>query len=113
MRLGGINRLTQLPHNLMLFQVVLPKESSKGKAETFALSCILVCPDKLGDVNQKNGRVVGDHIHPATVAILQGSTKTQRAPLPLQQRKLRHYDADEAGKVCQAPRHDTKKCLYG
>jgi hypothetical protein len=53
MRLAGISRLTKLPNSLMLFQVVLPQELAKGKAETFALSCILICPDKLGDVNQK------------------------------------------------------------
>ncbi|HIL11820.1 MAG TPA: GGDEF domain-containing protein [Candidatus Latescibacteria bacterium] len=62
MRLAGIDRLTQLPNSLMLFQVVLPKELSKGKAETFALSCILICPDKLGDINQEHGRVIGDQL---------------------------------------------------
>ena len=62
MRLAGISRLTKLPNSLMLFRVVLPQELAKGKAETFALSCILICPDKLGDVNQKNGRVVGDQL---------------------------------------------------
>jgi hypothetical protein len=30
MRLAGMNRLTQLPNGLMLFQVVLPKELNKG-----------------------------------------------------------------------------------
>ena len=51
--LAGISRLTKLPNSLMFFQVVLPQELDKGKAETFALSCILISPDKLGDVNQK------------------------------------------------------------
>ena len=37
----------------MLYQVVLPKELSKGKAETLALSCILICPDTLGGINQE------------------------------------------------------------
>ena len=62
MRLAGVSRLTQLPNNLMLFQVVLPKELVKGKSETFALSCIMICPDKLGDINQDHGRIVGDQL---------------------------------------------------
>ena len=62
MRLAGINRLTKLPNNLMLFQVVLPKELVKSPSENFALSCLLICPDKLGDINQEHGRVVGDQL---------------------------------------------------
>ncbi len=62
MRLAGVNRLSKLPNNLMLFQVVLPKELIKDKGSTFALACMLICPDKLGDINQGHGRVVGDHL---------------------------------------------------
>lgn len=62
MRLAGINRLTQLPNNLMLFQVVLPKDLTMSKGEGFVLSCILICPDKLGDINQDHGRIIGDQL---------------------------------------------------
>ena len=62
MRLAGTSRLTKLPNNLMLFQVVLPQELAKSKAETFVLSCILICPDKLGTINQENGRGAGDQL---------------------------------------------------
>jgi len=57
-RLAGVNRLTQLPNNLMLYQVVLPKELQKGKV----LVCILLCPDGMGEINQQHGRTVGDKL---------------------------------------------------
>ena len=56
MRLAGVNHLTKLPNSLMLFQVVLPKELAKDKGAAFSLACILICPDKLGDINQNHGR---------------------------------------------------------
>ena len=77
MRLAGISRLTKLPNSLMLFRVVLPQELAKGKAETFALSCILICPDKLGDVNQNKWPSRRRPTHPAASAILKESTRTQ------------------------------------
>ena len=58
MRLAGTNRLTNMPNSLMLFQVVLPRELTKG----IPLACILLCPDELGEVNQRHGRVVGDQL---------------------------------------------------
>ena len=61
MRLAGMNRLTQLPNSLMLLQVVLPKELNK-RPEPTDISCIYICPDGLGDINQKHGRVMGDKL---------------------------------------------------
>ena len=58
MRLAGVNRLTNLPNSLMLYQIILPKELSKG----VPFSCILLCPDNLGEINQKHGRIVGDKL---------------------------------------------------
>ena len=58
MRLAGTNRLTGIPNSLMLFQVVLPRELKKG----IPLACVLVCPDGLGEINQRHGRVVGDQL---------------------------------------------------
>ena len=45
MRLAGVNRLTELPNSLLLFQVGLPRELGKGLDKPISLSCILVCPD--------------------------------------------------------------------
>lgn len=58
MRLAGTNRLTGMPNSLMLFQVVLPRDLKKG----IPLACILLCPDELGEINQRHGRVVGDQL---------------------------------------------------
>jgi diguanylate cyclase (GGDEF)-like protein len=60
MRLAGINRLTELPNNLMLYQVVLPQELRKGINNPLNLACILICPDGLGEINQRHGRIIGD-----------------------------------------------------
>jgi diguanylate cyclase (GGDEF)-like protein len=62
MRLAGMNRLTQLPNGLMLFQVVLPKELNKRSDQPLETACIFLCPDGLGDINQQHGRVIGDKL---------------------------------------------------
>lgn len=59
MRLAGIHRLTELPNSLMLFQVVLPKLLTTDVGE---ISCILLCPDGLGEINQQHGRIAGDEL---------------------------------------------------
>lgn len=60
MRLAGVNHLTELPNSLLLFQVGLPRELRKGLDKPISLSCILVCPDGLGGINQMHGRTLGD-----------------------------------------------------
>lgn len=62
MHLAGMNRLTELPNNLMLYQIMLPRELSRGIEEPISLGCILICPDGLGDINQEHGRIVGDQL---------------------------------------------------
>ncbi len=62
MRLAGMNHLTQLPNSLMLFQVILPKELTKHIGQPIEMACIYLCPDGLGDINQKHGRVIGDEL---------------------------------------------------
>lgn len=62
MRLAGINRLTNLPNNLMLYQIVLPRELRKGGLHPVSLSCIHICPDGLGEINQQQGRLIGDQL---------------------------------------------------
>ncbi|MFT5088228.1 MAG: diguanylate cyclase (GGDEF)-like protein [Candidatus Latescibacterota bacterium] len=62
MRLAGMNRLTQLPNGLMLFQVVLPKELNKGGEQSLETACIFLCPDGFGEINQQHGRVIGDKL---------------------------------------------------
>ena len=59
-RLAGTNRLTKLPNSLMFYQVFLPAELKKGDSVSFA--CILLCPDGLGEINQKHGRAIGDRL---------------------------------------------------
>ena len=62
MRLAGINRLTNLPNNLMLYQIVLPRELRKGGPLAVSLACIMLCPDGLGEINQNHGRLIGDEL---------------------------------------------------
>ena len=62
MRLAGINRLTDLPNSLMLYQVVLPRELRKEVQEPILFACVLLCPDGLGEINQQHGRIVGDQL---------------------------------------------------
>ena len=72
MRLAGINRLTELPNGLMLYQVVLPGMVKKGVEEPVSLACALISPDRLGDINQEHGRVIGDQLIQQIGAFLKG-----------------------------------------
>jgi len=62
MRLAGTSRLTELPNSLMLYQVVLPAELRKGIGTPITLSCVLLAPDSLGDINDSHGRAMGDQL---------------------------------------------------
>ena len=62
MRLAGTNRLTDLPNSLMFYKVVLPGELRKYDKMSVSLACLLIAPDKLGDVNQELGRAIGDQL---------------------------------------------------
>lgn len=62
MHLAGTNRLTNLPNNLMLYQVVLPSEIRKVGAAGAAIACALISPDGLGEINQVFGRSIGDQL---------------------------------------------------
>ena len=76
MRLAGTDRLTELPNSLMLYQVMLPRILSKGINEPISLSCILLCPDGLGEINQQHGRIVGDQL----IKQIADSLKEQKEP---------------------------------
>ena len=60
MHLAGTNRLANLPNNMMLFKVVIPAELRKWDGKEMNLSCLLISPDDLGELNQQHGRAVGD-----------------------------------------------------
>jgi diguanylate cyclase len=62
MRLAGINSRTNLPNNLMLYQIFLPAELRKYDKRGVTLACLLIAPDGLGDINQDHGRAVGDQL---------------------------------------------------
>ncbi len=62
MHLAGTNRLTDLPNSLMLYQVVLPAELKKCDEEGISIACVLISPDRLGEINEEYGRAVGDQL---------------------------------------------------
>lgn len=74
MRLAGTNRLTGLPNGLMLYQVILPAELRKGQDTAISLAFILICPDSIGEINQKRGRAVGDRLIAEIAAFLKQHT---------------------------------------
>jgi diguanylate cyclase (GGDEF)-like protein len=72
MHLAGTNRLTDLPNNMMLFKVVLPAELRKWDGKETNLSCLVISPDGLGELNQKHGREVGDQFIVEMAKFLKG-----------------------------------------
>jgi len=62
MRIAGTDGLTGLPNKVFFSTTLLPQIISSANAEGRGFVCIMVAPDKLGDINQKYGREGGDQI---------------------------------------------------
>lgn len=62
MRIAGTDDLTGLPNKMFFSTALLPQVVSLANAEGHSFICIMVAPDKLGDINQKYGREGGDQI---------------------------------------------------
>jgi diguanylate cyclase (GGDEF)-like protein len=62
MRNAGTDGLTGLPNKVFFSTALLPQIISSAIAEGRGFVCIMVAPDKLGDINQKYGREGGDQI---------------------------------------------------
>ena len=62
MRIAGTDDLTGLPNKIFFSTALLPQVVSAANAEGHSFVCIMVAPDKLGDINQKYGRQGGDQI---------------------------------------------------
>ena len=61
-RIAGTDDLTGLPNKVFFSTALLPQIISSANAEGQGLVCIMVAPDKLGDINQKYGSEGGDQI---------------------------------------------------
>ena len=61
-RIAGTDDLTGLPNKIFFSTALLPQVVSAANAEGRSFVCIMVAPDRLGDINQKYGRQGGDHI---------------------------------------------------
>ena len=62
MRIAGTEDLTGLPNKVYFSTALFPQLVSSANAEGNALSCIMLAPDGLGEVNQKFGRKGGDQL---------------------------------------------------
>ena len=61
-RIAGTDDLTGLPNGVFFSTALLPQIISAANAEGQGFVCIMVAPDKLGDINQKYGSEGGDQI---------------------------------------------------
>ena len=61
-RIAGTDDLTGLPSKVFFSTALLPQIISAANAEGQGFVCIMVAPDKLGDINQKYGSEGGDQI---------------------------------------------------
>lgn len=62
MRIAGTDDLTGLPNKVYFSSAILPQLISQAKAGSENFVCIIITPDKLGEINQNYGRAAGDQI---------------------------------------------------
>lgn len=62
MRIAGTDDLTGLPNKVYFSSVILPQVISQAKAGGESFVCIIITPDKLGEINQNYGRTAGDQV---------------------------------------------------
>jgi len=62
MRIAGTDSLTGLPNRVFLTTAVLPQLISKSSAEGVPVSCLILAPDQLADINRDHGREGGDTV---------------------------------------------------
>lgn len=62
MRIAGTDDLTGLPNKVYFSSVILPQVISQAKVGGESFVCIMVTPDKLGEINQNYGRAAGDQV---------------------------------------------------
>ncbi len=62
MRIAGTDHLTGLPNKVFFTTALLPPLITQANVDSSSFVCIMVAPDRLGDINQKYGREGGDQI---------------------------------------------------
>jgi len=62
MRIAGTDDLTGLPNKVCFSTVFLPPIIAQANEMGKSFICIIIAPDKLGDINMRFGRVGGDEI---------------------------------------------------
>lgn len=62
MRIAGTDDLTGLPNKVCFSTVFLPPIIAQANETGKSFICIILAPDKLGDINMRFGRVGGDEI---------------------------------------------------
>jgi len=62
MRIAGTDDLTGLPNKVCFSTVFLPPIIAQANETGKSFICIIIAPDKLGDINMRFGRVGGDEI---------------------------------------------------
>ncbi|MEE2657369.1 MAG: GGDEF domain-containing protein [Candidatus Latescibacterota bacterium] len=62
MRIAGTDSLTGLPNKVFFTTALLPQAISEANAEGMPLGCVMMAPDKLGDINAEFGRKGGDEV---------------------------------------------------
>lgn len=62
MRIAGTDDLTGLPNKVCFSTVFLPPIIAQANETGKSFICIIIAPDKLGDINMRFGRIGGDEI---------------------------------------------------
>ena len=84
MRIAGTDDLTGLPNKIYFTTALLPQVVSQANASGQSFVCVMVAPDKLGDINQRFGREGGDQVVEGLAAFLRENIETDE--------KIVHFD---------------------
>ncbi len=84
MRIAGTDSLTGLPNKVFFTTAMLPQAISTANAEGQPLGCVMMAPDRLGELNGKYGRTGGDQIVKGVASFLSENVEGDE--------KLVHHD---------------------
>jgi two-component system cell cycle response regulator len=100
MRIAGTDDLTGLPNKVYFSTVILPQFISQASADGEGFVCVMVAPDKLGEINLRFGRNGGDQVVKEVAAFLKENMESDE--------RIVHIDG--ANFIVMMPRADNAVC---
>lgn len=100
MRIAGTDSHTGLPNKVFFTTAMLPQAISSANADGVPLGCVMLAPDRLGELNARYGRTGGDEVVKGVAGFLSDNVDNGE--------KLVHHDG--ANFILLVPNGDVARC---